>query len=52
MKSHYTIARRTALDGKSYWTCYYINCNRELDSIGRFTTKKAAEYFKARYLTR
>lgn len=43
--------KRTALDGKVWWTCYFKNRKSELDSFGKFKTKKAAESYIKNNLT-
>ena len=52
MKKHadrYYTGMRTALDGKTWWVCYFVNARGELDSIGRFLTKRDAERFRIKY---
>lgn len=46
----YHVGKRTALDGRVWWVCYYTNNRCELDSIGKFTTKRGAIYFMNHYL--
>ena len=50
-KVDYTVGKRTAMDGKTWWTCFYKNdFTNELRSIGKFKTKKEANFFKERFL--
>ena len=50
MDCNYSIGQRTAVDGKTWWTCFYKNCKGERMSVGKFKTKKAATYFKENVL--
>lgn len=47
-KRRYHVAKRTAIDGKTWWTCYYKDWRHpdELTSRGRFKLKRIAEFFK------
>ena len=49
-KINYHVGKRTALDGKTWWVCYYTNIRGELDSVGKFNTRKDAVYFMEHYL--
>lgn len=50
IKTEYQIGQRTAVDGKTWWVCYYKNIRGELSSVGKFKRKKDAVYFKENVL--
>lgn len=42
--------KRTALDGRVWWSCYFTNREGEPDSFGKFKRKKDAEAYIKNYL--
>ena len=49
-KIEYRVGQRTAIDGKTWWVCFFTKFSGERSSIGKFKTKKEAVYFKENVL--